>query len=100
DALSDTRTGGAIMWFGGDGIMAVIMVIIAIGWIHRPAGAQVEPGGWLEQARRASFAVNTGNAGTEEQAAALDQDTGFDEDDLRLRQYNEWLRRLNSPSKG
>ncbi|MEO6701070.1 MAG: cytochrome c oxidase assembly protein [Jatrophihabitantaceae bacterium] len=98
--LTDTQTGGAIMWFGGDGIMAVIMVIIAIGWIHRPAGAQVEPGGWLEQARRASFAVNTGNAGTEEQAAALDQDTGFDEDDLRLRQYNEWLRRLNSPSKG
>ena len=86
--LTDTQTGGAIMWFGGDGIMAVIMVIVALGWIHRPESRQVEAGGWLEQARRTSFAANTGASGE------IEED--FDDDEQRLRQYNEWLHRLDS----
>jgi len=87
--LTDTQTGGAIMWFGGDGIMAVIMIVTAILWIHRPESAQREPGGWLEQARRANFAAHTGAETTD------DEDT-FDDDDSRLEQYNAWLRKLNS----
>jgi putative copper resistance protein D len=92
--LTDTQTGGAIMWFGGDAIMAVIMVITAIGWIHRPAGQQIEPTGWLEQARRTSFAAHTGGSLGNEQS-----DLDFDDDEQRLRQYNEWLQRLDSPTK-
>ncbi|HTZ43368.1 MAG TPA: cytochrome c oxidase assembly protein [Jatrophihabitans sp.] len=88
--ITDTQTGGAIMWFGGDAIMAVIMIVIAILWIHRPETAQREPGGWLEQARRANFAEHTGSA------AADDED--FDDDESRLDQYNAWLRKLSSPS--
>jgi putative membrane protein len=84
--LSDTRTGGAIMWFGGDAIMAAVMVVLVIGWLRR-----VEPGdeeGWLEQARRATFSAHTG--------AATDDatDGGIDEDDAARRSYNAWLAQL------
>jgi putative membrane protein len=92
--LADTHTGGAIMWFGGDAIMAVIMVVIAVGWIHRPEWARREPDGWLEQARRANFDHHTGAAS--EHSVASEPD--FDDDELRLEQYNAWLRKLNSPS--
>ena len=71
--------------------MAVIMVIIAIGWVHRPDSRQIEPAGWLEQARRANFAEHTGD-----QLDASDPGTDFDDDEHRLQQYNEWLRRLDS----
>ncbi|HJQ00335.1 MAG TPA: cytochrome c oxidase assembly protein [Jatrophihabitans sp.] len=106
--LTDTRTGGAIMWFGGDGIMAVIMVAIAIGWVHGSANRQVDSAGWLEQARRASFAAHAGSQtgsqtggqaepeDADTQSAASDDD--FDDSELRLRQYNDWLRRLDSQS--
>jgi cytochrome c oxidase assembly factor CtaG len=108
--LADTHTGGAIMWFGGDGIMAAIMLVIAIGWVHRPASQQVEASGWLEQARRASFAQHTGaeergasdprgsDRGSEDRVEDLSTEDDFDESDQRLRQYNEWLRRLDSQS--
>lgn len=96
--LTDTQTGGAIMWFGGDGIMAVIMVVVAIGWVHRPERSRVEASGWLEQVRRANFAEHTGSQ------LASDTDSGdtdfddidFDDDDQRLAQYNAWLGRLDT----
>lgn len=117
--ITDTQTGGAIMWFGGDGIMAVIMVVVAIGWVHRPESAQIEAGGWLEQARRANFAKHAGiAAGGSAQHPGGDSgndsnsnsgsnsnsdfdidsniDSDFDNDDERLAQYNAWLRRLDS----
>lgn len=90
--LTDTQTGGAIMWFGGDGIMAVIMVVTAIGWIYRQ-NAVVEPGGWLEQARRANFAAHVGGG---ESSDVPDDSADFDDDEQRLAQYNEWLKKINS----
>ncbi len=59
DALSDTHTGGAIMWFGGDAIMAVVMVGLVLEWLRTVDHAPAE-GGWLEQARTATFAAHTG----------------------------------------
>jgi putative copper resistance protein D len=103
--LTDTQTGGAIMWFGGDGIMAVIMVVIAVGWVHRPERARRDSGGWLEQARRANFAAHAGTGqpdtgrsdpsglGSEEPSP---DEPDFDDDERRLEQYNAWLRKLNS----
>jgi putative copper resistance protein D len=88
NALSDTRTGGAIMWFGGDAIMAVVMVVLVVGWLRR-----VEPGdeqGWLEQARRASFSAHTGTEAEATQAG------GIDDDDAARRSYNEWLAQLQN----
>ncbi|WP_375498302.1 cytochrome c oxidase assembly protein [uncultured Jatrophihabitans sp.] len=84
-ALSDTRTGGAIMWFGGDAIMAAIMIGLVIGWLRRVDTAPVEQG-WLEQARRATFSTHTGSA---DSAEPLDDDDGARE------AYNRWLQKLD-----
>ncbi|MBE7188396.1 cytochrome c oxidase assembly protein [Jatrophihabitans endophyticus] len=86
DALSDTRTGGAIMWFGGDAIMAAIMIGLVLGWLRNVETAPAETG-WLEQARSATFAAHTG---TDERI-----DAPLDEDDSARLAYNEWLARLD-----
>ena len=83
DPLSDTRTGGAIMWFGGDGIMAVVMIALVIGWLRRVETDQAEEKGWLEQARRATFSAHTGDDSTQAET--------FDEDDAARASYNAWL---------
>jgi putative copper resistance protein D len=82
--LSDTRTGGAIMWFGGDAIMAVVMVILVVDWL-RTADFRPVQSGWLEQARGAAFAAHTGTAGE-----AVD-----DESDEARAAYNAWLTKLD-----
>jgi putative copper resistance protein D len=88
DALSDTRTGGAIMWFGGDAVMAVIMVGLVVGWL-RHVEREPADSGWLEQARRATFREHTG--------VAADEVAGVDDDDAARAAYNKWLERLNRP---
>ena len=86
-ALSDTHTGGAIMWFGGDAIMAAIMIVLVIGWLRRVEASDEK--GWLEQARRATFSAHTGAATPESDAAS------FDDDDAARASYNEWLAQLD-----
>jgi putative membrane protein len=49
-ALADQKTAGAIMWFGGDGLMMVLMVITAIEW-GQIANENKGLGGWLEGIR-------------------------------------------------
>jgi cytochrome c oxidase assembly factor CtaG len=88
DALSDTRTGGAIMWFGGDAIMAVIMIILVVGWLRRADVRVTDESGWLERTRRATFAERTGGV------AESDDGTEFDEDDAARASYNAWLAQL------
>jgi cytochrome c oxidase assembly factor CtaG len=83
DALSDTRTGGAIMWFGGDAIMALIMVGLVVSWLRTVDRVPAEKG-WLEQARGATFAAHTGSSGD-----------AVDDDDAARAAYNDWLERLN-----
>ncbi len=87
DALSDTHTGGAIMWFGGDGIMAVVMIALVLGWL-RTADSTPARRGWLEQARGAAFSEHTGAGGDDE----LDT-----EDDAARAAYNDWLAELDRP---
>ena len=83
DPLSETHSGGAIMWFFGDGIMAVVMVALVVNWL-RVVDRSPAPRGWLEQARGAAFMAHTGAAGAD-----------VDEDDAARVAYNEWLQRLN-----
>jgi cytochrome c oxidase assembly factor CtaG len=83
NSLSDTRTGGAMMWFAGDGIMAAIMITLVIGWLRRVGTDQADESGWLEQARRATFTEHTGSADTQAET--------FDEDDATRKSYNAWL---------
>jgi putative copper resistance protein D len=84
DALSETHTGGAIMWFGGDGIMAVVMVALVLDWL-RVVERTPPAKGWLEQARDATFTAHTGSSGSD-----------VDADDAAREAYNEWLQRLNT----
>jgi putative membrane protein len=86
DPLSDTRTGGAIMWFAGDAIMVVIMIALVVGWLRRVDTDRADKKGWLEQARVATFTARTDGAG--------DVDT-FDDDDAARASYNDWLAGLD-----
>ena len=87
--LSDTRTGGAIMWLGGDGIMAVVMIALVLGWLRTSGQSGSDRVSWLEQARIAALNERTG-------AVAEDP---IDDDDARLAAYNEWLARVAEPQR-
>jgi putative membrane protein len=84
--FEDTRTGGAMMWFGGDALMIVVMIALVLGWLRRVDTDRADKKGWLEQARVATF--------TERTAAAGDVDT-YDEDEAARDSYNAWLAGLN-----
>lgn len=88
NALSDTQTGGALMWFGGDGIMAAVMIALVFGWIRGIEDRTPDESGWLEQARRTTFHEQTGADAPDSLAAT------FDEDDAARDSYNAWLQRL------
>jgi putative copper resistance protein D len=97
NTLTDTHTGGAIMWFGGDAIMAVIMIALVLSWLNRPeVRTSDERRGWMEAARRATFAEHTGAAVAPTGPGA--DGTDFDEDEAARAAYNEWLARLNRSS--
>jgi cytochrome c oxidase assembly factor CtaG len=87
DPLSDTRTGGAIMWFAGDAIMALVMIVLVIGWLRRVDTDRADRKGWLEQARVASFTERTAQAGAQVET--------FDEDEDARASYNRWLADLD-----
>ena len=109
DALADTKTGGAIMWVGGDGLMAVVMVLLVVGYLRRPQEGGREENSWVEQARRGVFEEKTGNvlepAGDvaeptgNQRAAVTATAEDFDEDDRRREAYNAWLAKLDSAER-
>lgn len=88
DALSDTRTGGAIMWFGGDAIMAAVMIVLVITWLRTVESATPDRG-WLEQARTATFHTHTGTDSGDAAQAPID------DDEAARAAYNDWLARLD-----
>jgi putative copper resistance protein D len=91
NALADTRTGGAIMWFGGDAIMAAVMIVLVIDYLRH---VDTEPAerGWLAQARVATFAAHTGEDPSSDSEAEAD----IDRDDAARAAYNKWLENLAS----
>ena len=91
NALSDTHTGGAIMWVGGDGLMAVVMIVLAFIWLRRPRVAGSEADSWAESARRSTFETHTGAVAA---LGAHDDAVDFDDDDANRARYNEWLAAL------
>jgi putative copper resistance protein D len=84
DPLDDTHTGGAIMWFWGDAIMAIVMIALVIGWLRTSGQSARDRDSWLEQAREETLRDRT--------AAASGGD--LDEDEARRAAYNEWLASL------
>ncbi len=89
DALADTHTGGAIMWAGGDALMALVMIVLVVGWLRRSGREADDRTSWLEQARFATLDERTG--ATVASAADVDPDA----DEARLAAYNAWLARLH-----
>jgi putative copper resistance protein D len=100
DPLGQTTLGGAIMWVGGDGIMIVVMMVLALGWLRRSDLAQRRiAGGWLEHARTATLAgraVPSADAppGSAGPASGRRRAHGVDEDERALADYNAWLQGL------
>lgn len=94
NAYTDTQTGGAIMWVGGDGLMAAVMIILVVGWLRSPELRARDRTGFIERARRATFTGHTG-VPTPEVAGGIE----FDEDDERLASYNRWLASIDERSR-
>ncbi|HEX7354054.1 MAG TPA: cytochrome c oxidase assembly protein [Mycobacteriales bacterium] len=87
--LADTHLGGAVMWVGGDGLMALAPVALIVAWA-RSAEEPAEASGWFERARVAQLVSH----GAAEPAA----DGAVDGDDAQLEAYNRWLAQLNRRS--
>jgi cytochrome c oxidase assembly factor CtaG len=85
DALTDLHTGGAIMWVGGDGLMAALVILVITSWVNAPGGGN-DLGPWLNAARRSALGAD-GDGG--------DGGVGdIDDDEEALRAYNAMLARL------
>jgi putative copper resistance protein D len=83
---ADTVAAGTTMWIGGTGIMALLMVVVGLAWLHGRAPAPERPG-WADRARAETLAAHTGGS--------ADDGTDFDPDsDDALRAYNDYLARL------
>jgi putative membrane protein len=90
-ALVDQTTAGAIMWFGGDGLMMILMVVAGGRWISSGDRAGASLGPWLDGIRRSS------TLGT---AAGPDESLDMDDDDAALAAYNARLAELHRRSSG
>ena len=84
DPLADTHTGGSIMWFGGDAIMAAVMTLLVIGWLRTSGRSLRDRDSWLEQARAETLRERTGGT-------PRDEAPDLDDDDARRDAYNKWL---------
>lgn len=92
DPLGQTILGGAIMWAGGDGIMALLMMLVVVQWLRRPNLRRRVARGWLGQARTATLAVHSlGPPEALRPAAGRATLLDVDEDEHVLAAYNAWL---------
>lgn len=83
-ALADLHGGGAVMWIGGDAIMAALFFAAFYSWSRR-SDERADLGSWLESGRAQALADRTGVATAGSQTVDTDAD---------LDAYNEYLRRL------
>lgn len=84
--LGDQELAGAIMWFGGDLLMMILMILVAVQW-GRAGGEQQGLGNWLEGARRRALLGG--------EADAYDDDVELDDDQRALDSYNATLAALH-----
>jgi len=77
---ADTVAAGTTMWIGGTGLMAVMMIVVGLAWLHGRSPAPEAPG-WADRARAETFGARTGSR------------ADADSDDA-LAAYNDWLAKL------
>lgn len=87
-ALDDLYGGGAVMWIGGDGLMALVAAAACFAWVLRHRDDDLGP--WLEGVRLRALQERTGS--TLLASTAIDSDASLDA-------YNAYLARLNSPDR-
>jgi cytochrome c oxidase assembly factor CtaG len=81
--IEDLHWGGAMMWVGGDLLMAALAVVVITHWVNAPSGGN-DLGPWLEAARRSALTRN--------EERSFDGD--IDDDAEALQAYNAMLARL------
>lgn len=87
DATTDLHWGGAMMWVGGDLLMAVLAIIVITAWVSS-SGGEADLGSWLESARRSALNVDRDG-----------ENVNIDEDEEALRAYNAMLARLSASER-
>ncbi|MEV5754460.1 cytochrome c oxidase assembly protein [Actinoallomurus sp. NPDC052308] len=94
--LADIHGGGAVMWIGGDGLMFVMMLIVAAMWVLDRSPQAARAGIFLEAARQSALA-GTGHAVTDGEPARehLRASADVDADEAALDAYNALLARMN-----
>ena len=94
DPVSDIQAAGGLMWAGGDGLMMAIAVGLMVSVITSPTRRERMTGGWLEGARRQTFAAHAAHAGLtarpEDEGREIDPDS-----DEALDAYNRMLAELS-----
>jgi putative copper resistance protein D len=91
--LGDLHAGGAIMWVGGDAIMFVLILCLALVFI-RDKRAHPTAGSWLEGARSQAFYAQVAPQGVVPPAEASGKRAVTVDDDEHLAAYNAYLARL------
>jgi putative copper resistance protein D len=91
-ALNDAHGAGTVMWIGGDGLMLIMMIVVAVKWMGDRSAATDRVGAFLESARRSALAGD----GAPVAVGSADVDT----DEGALDAYNAMLARLNRRSSG
>lgn len=86
-ALADQNLAGIVMWLGGDGLMMVIMIIVAGQWV-RTGDRDSSLGPWLDGIRSRSLLGATGAT------------TDIDSEQAALDAYNARMAELNGPRSG
>jgi putative membrane protein len=86
--LRDQELAGAIMWFGGDLLMMLLMIVVAVQW-GRAGSDRQGLGDWLEGARRRSL------LGDSDSGPGDGGDLDLDDDQRALDAYNATLAALH-----
>ena len=84
-AVVDQTTAGAIMWFGGDGLMMILMVVVAGRWTAGGDRRSASLGPWLDRIRLQE------TLGTQD-----DGSIDLDDDEAALAAYNARLAALHA----
>ncbi|WP_163549251.1 cytochrome c oxidase assembly protein [Candidatus Frankia nodulisporulans] len=99
--LLDTQTGGGVMWVAGDGIMALMIVLVFRTWTRKPEAVRRARTGWTERARTATFTAHTGyelarTSPLATGAGARPRQVDIDDDEASWQAYNDWLASLDT----
>jgi putative copper resistance protein D len=86
-AASDTVAAGTTMWILGTGIMALLMLVVGLVWLHGTPPVQTAPS-WTERVRQSVHAERTGGVSAD-----------LDDDDAALDAYNRWLAKMHEQDR-